>query len=70
MPNMDRLIGLYNSHVKFHRICSLSFVIEHLYSYLEPQLTNSTNVCLIFQGIYQTKTVDLVLLFYLYVATQ
>ena len=43
MPNIDRLVGLYNSHVKFNRICSLPFVFEHLYSYLEPQLTNSRN---------------------------
>ena len=43
MPNIDCLIGLYNSHVKFNRICSLPFDFEHLYAYLEPQLTNSRN---------------------------
>ena len=57
MPNLDRLIGLYNSHVKFNRICSLPFDFEQLYAYLEPQLTNSRNAHfrLIFPGFYTKK---------------
>ena len=57
MPNIDRLIGLYNSHVKFNRICSLPFDFEHLYEYLEPQLTNSRNThfSLIYPVFYTQK---------------
>ena len=68
MPNIDRLIGLYNSHVKSNRICSLPFDFEHLYAYLELQLTNSRNsqCSLIFPGFY-TKTLTHFLLFDLYV---
>jgi len=56
MPNIYRLIGLYHSHVKF-TICSLPFVFEHLYAYLEPQLTNSRNshFDLIFPGFYKKQ---------------
>ena len=58
MLNIDRLIGLYNSHVKSNRICSLPFDFEHLYAYLEPQLTNSRNAhfSLMFPVFYTQKT--------------
>jgi len=68
MPNIDRLIGLYNSHFKFNRMCSLPFDFEHLYAYLEPHLTNSRNAhfSLIFPVFYtkkQIQTLTHVLLF-------
>jgi len=68
MPNIDSLIGFYNSHVKFKRICSLTFDFEHLYSYLELQLTNSRNSQFSLKFLTQkSQHVDPFLHFYLYV---
>ena len=66
MPNIYRFIGLYNLHVKFNRICSVPFDFENIFSYLEPQLTNSRNshFGLIFPGFYQKQQQN-VDLFYL-----